>query len=290
MGKRGMTLVKPALAGDLMMYIIVGVIVGGRLGYAAFYDQTLLITVGSSFPYWELLAINHGGMASHGGMVGVVVALILFGRRHDVPFLHLLDMSAIMAPPGLFLGRLANFINGELWGRPLPDQSTRPSWGIQYPQEVYPGQGSAIDLAPVADFVGGQGDLLIQNTLAHTNGGTPEVIEFLRSSLTVYYPSQLIQAIAEGPLLLLVIIIVWWRPRRPGLIAATFLMAYGMLRILTETVRQPDDGVALLVGLSRGQVLSIGMMIIGGMVAIWVSRRPVDPLGGLGKRLRDGGE
>ena len=112
MSRTERSLIPERNVGDLIVYAVVGVIVGGRLGYALFYQPSLLWTFSPSFPWWELLAINRGGMASHGGMLGLVIAMLLFGRRQQLPALHLMDLLSFAATPGLFLGRMANLING----------------------------------------------------------------------------------------------------------------------------------------------------------------------------------
>ena len=124
--------------GDMMFAVILGVLIGGRLGYAILYEPHLFTDFFPRFPWWGLLAINHGGMASHGGMVGVILALTIFGRRRHIPVLHMLDLGALCSTIGLFLGRIANFINAELWGKPLPAamQSNPPWWSIKYPMQI----------------------------------------------------------------------------------------------------------------------------------------------------------
>ena len=124
--------------GSLLTSLIVGVIVGGRLGFALFYQPQILWTVGPSFPFWELLAIHKGGMASHGGMLGVLIASGWFVRKNNLDLydtLHVADLAAFCATPGLFFGRLANFVNAELWGEPI---ATRPApwWSVKYPNAV----------------------------------------------------------------------------------------------------------------------------------------------------------
>lgn len=130
-----------AKVGDLMFAVILGVLVGGRLGYAIFYEPHLFIGFTRSFPFWDLLAINKGGMASHGGMIGVILAVVWFGRKHHTSMLHILDLGALGNTPGFFFGRLANFINAELWGKPLPPnmqspQADPPWWGVKYPEQI----------------------------------------------------------------------------------------------------------------------------------------------------------
>jgi len=113
----------PAALDDLLLYVTLGVVLGGRLGYSLFYRPELYL----SDPL-QILKVWEGGMSFHGGLLGVVAACVLFARRRGVPVLEVGDAIACAAPIGLFLGRLANFINGELWGRP----SDVP-WAIVFP-------------------------------------------------------------------------------------------------------------------------------------------------------------
>ena len=112
----------------VVLYCVLGVLIGGRLGYALFYGGDTFI----SDPL-QVLRIWNGGMSWHGGFLGIVVAGLLVSRRFGVPFLRLADMAAVGAPVGFFFGRLANFVNGELWGR-----VTEVSWAM-----VFPGAGPA---------------------------------------------------------------------------------------------------------------------------------------------------
>jgi len=282
MSRTKRSLIPERNVGDLIVYAVVGVIVGGRLGYALFYQPSLLWTFSPSFPWWELLAINRGGMASHGGMLGLVIAMLLFGRRQQLPALHLMDLLSFAATPGLFLGRMANLINGELWGKPLPAsmQLDPPWWSIKYPDEVLLG---TIDLTTVAPHVTGSGTLP-EMTADAIRRGDGEVVAEIVPQLTAFWPSQLIQAVAEGPLLLLVLVAVWFVPRKPGIVTGTFLVTYGLLRIVTEVVRQADDGVAIIAGLQRGQLLSVGMIIVGVVLLLICSRAQSVRVGGFAPR------
>ena len=98
---------------DLLTAIIIGVIVGGRLGYVLFYDLGYFL----SHPL-QILAVWHGGMSFHGGLIGVILATFIYGRRQSVSAWKILDLLAVVAPIGLFFGRIANFINREVMGRP----------------------------------------------------------------------------------------------------------------------------------------------------------------------------
>lgn len=122
----------PAQVDDALTYVGLGVILGGRLGYCLFYQPSIWLRP------WRVLELWHGGMSFHGGLVGVLAALWLFAYRHRLDLLRVLDYVACAAPFGLFLVRLANFVNGELWGRPsgLP-------WAM-----VFPGSGDGVPRHP----------------------------------------------------------------------------------------------------------------------------------------------
>ena len=268
-----------AKVGDMMMWIIGGVLVGGRLGYVLFYDPQLLIEFEGSFPWWQVLAIHRGGMASHGGMVGVILGLLWFAKRNNIPLLHPLDVASFICTPGLFLGRLANFINGELWGEAWDGEGEAPAWTVKYPEEVLVNPGG-FNLEPLRSQIGGDTSFH-QRVVAEAQNGNESVIAVLQPQLTAFYPSQLIQAITDGPLLLAAVALVWLRPRKPGVIGGSFLMFYGALRMITELYRQPDAGVALMVGLSRGQQLSLIQIALGLALLLWSVSRNTTPIGGL---------
>jgi phosphatidylglycerol:prolipoprotein diacylglycerol transferase len=121
---------------DFIIWVTLGIILGGRIGYVLFYN----------FPHFaahpaEIIALWKGGMSFHGGFIGCVLAVVLFAWRRDIPFLSLGDVTTAVAPIGLFLGRLANFINGELWGRPtdVPWAMIFPNGGplARHPSQLY---------------------------------------------------------------------------------------------------------------------------------------------------------
>ncbi len=317
--------------GDMMFSVILGVLVGGRLGYVIFYERYLLTDFSAGFPFWGVLAINKGGMASHGGIIGVIIALTIFGGRRNLSILHMLDMGPLASTMGLFLGRIANFINAELWGKPLPAhmQADPPWWSVKYPTQIIERWAAVIqpraglsdrshaDLvaACAADFgidpslpdvaqrvvdeahrrigalsqqldpIIGVDDRFLDRVVAIAGDAGAsthaEVVSVLKPLLTAYYPSQLIQALTDGPLLAAVLVTVWLKPRKPGVAGSWFLISYAVLRVASEVFRQPDAGVGLTLGLSRGQLLSALMFIIG-CVCLWVStNRKVDKMSGL---------
>ncbi len=300
MSRSERSLIPAAEVPDIMVAVVVGVLLGGRLGYCVFYDPGLLVEFTSRFPFWGFLAINRGGMASHGGMIGVVLACLVYARRHRHSLLHMCDVGALVTPPGLFLGRLANFINGELRGTPLPAdaQANPPWWSVKYPDEVLDleparldgvrdGLTAALQLEPRVD----PGKLLAETHEALL-AGDATVTALVRPLLTAHYPSQVLQALTDGPILLALLIVVWWRPRKPGVVGSWFLIGYGVLRILTEAVREIDPhlkGWQTPLGLvSRGQLLSALMVVAGVALLAACARRDVPELGGLRPRPRPG--
>lgn len=275
-------LLSPQQVGDYITYAIIGVLVGGRLGYCFFYDPSLLVEFSSSFPYWGVFAIHEGGMASHGGVIGMVVAMAILAARSGVPFLHLLDVTAFVAPPGLFFGRLANFVNGELWGVPLPAsmQADPPWWSIKFPEEInYVSPENVQALAPL--LVNPAVEDLPRQVVIEAYSGNEALLEELGSHLVARWPSQFFQAMSDGPILLLVLVLVWLVARKPGIVAGWFLVAYGTLRIITEFFREPDEGLSFILGMSRGQALSVLMILLGIGLIVWCAARNVDRVGGL---------
>ena len=220
-------------------------------------------------------------MSSHGGMLGVILAVLWYCHRQKLTKLHILDISAILATPGLFFGRVANFINGELPGRPLPpDQQglDAPWWAIQYPQDVR--QWSHEQFEPFQPHLPPT-EQPAEAIIEAAHDGHEPVIELLQQTLTAHYPSQLAQALTDGPLLLIPLVLIWLRPRMPGVVGAWFMILYGVMRIATEFIRTPDEGVAIILGLTRGQLLSALMIVVGAIALAIVTRRDAKPMGGL---------
>lgn len=306
LAKRDRIAIAPERVPDAIFTLILGVLLGGRLGYIAFYQPSLLWTVYDRAPWWGVLAITEGGMASHGGMIGVAVACWWIARREKTPFLHIADCVAFAAPIGLFFGRLANFVNGELLGRiAAPPGQPAPWWAVRYPQELLtgadPGVGHRPMLAPeqqaalqalldrarppsiiesrtASGAYYEQADALIRQV----QRGTPEFVEGIAPLLASRHPSQIYQALAEGVALGLALLIVWRRPKRPGVVAAAFLGVYGVLRILTEFVRLPDEHLQVqrILSLSRGQWLSVAMLAGAAFIWWWSRARSGAPMGG----------
>lgn len=297
LAKRRRIVMTPEQVGDFVMYAVAGVLIGGRLGWVLFYHPSALWSTIPEAPWWEAIAINHGGMASHGGMLGVIAAMWLFSWRYKVQPLAVLDVAALLAPFGLFFGRLANFVNGELRGQPCD-----PSFplAVKFPQEIVEdwginefrhakGLASFFDIPPlhweeflrsVENHTLGAAEQLMQyrhDLLDAVRAGNQQVISIVEPMLIARHPSQLYQAFAEGIVLGSILFFIFFviRPKRHGIIGAWFLIAYGVLRITTEVWRLPDEGIERFIGLSRGQWLSVGMVIVGiGLLGVLL-RRPL---------------
>jgi phosphatidylglycerol:prolipoprotein diacylglycerol transferase len=207
---------------DFILWVTVGIILGGRTGYVLFYNPVFFMHHPADiFELWK------GGMSFHGGFMGCVAAVIWFCRANNLPILSLGDITTAVAPIGLLLGRIANFINSELWGRPA-DPSL--PWAMVFP-----------------------------------NGGS-----------LPRHPSQLYEAGLEGVLLftILAIMIRLGALKRPGLVLGSFVAIYGLARITGEMFREPDPQLGFLWGgLTMGMLLSVPMVIAGGVIIVLTLRR-----------------
>ncbi|MCS6838546.1 MAG: prolipoprotein diacylglyceryl transferase [Bdellovibrionaceae bacterium] len=278
------------MLGDLVTYGAFGVLIGGRLGYAIFYSPDLFIKFRSDFPFWGLLAVNEGGMASHGGMIGLVVGCWLFARKHKVNLLYVFDLVAVSGPIGIFFGRIANFINGELVGREAPPGLP---WAVKFPTDIefWPSQApeKLRDLAQVVSKLPGwtaeKWQEVVENMgrsfearqmvyealhqiVIGCQKGQQDLIQGIAPYLVARHPSQIYQALLEGLLLFLVLFFLWAKDRKPGLIGAYFVIFYALARIIGEQFRMPDAHIGYQwLNLTRGQWLSIGMLVVG--VVLW---------------------
>lgn len=226
---------------DFLTWGILGVILGGRIGYVLFYKfSDYLANPLDIFKVWE------GGMSFHGGFLGVVVAMWLFGRKHNISILKLMDTVAPLVPLGLASGRIGNFINGELWGRVT---ELNAFWAMGFPQARYEDAEAA----------------------AHN----PLWAEWLQQyGMLPRHPSQLYQFALEGICLFVIVWIFSKKPRPAGQTAALFLGGYGLFRFIAEFARQPDDYLGLLtLGLSMGQWLSLPMIVLGAIGFVWFGRK-----------------
>jgi phosphatidylglycerol:prolipoprotein diacylglycerol transferase len=277
--RTGRTMLTLAQVGDFATLIVVGVLVGGRLGHVVFYQPDLLVSFSGSFPFWGLLELQRGGMSSHGGIAGIAVVCFLFAAKHKVPVLHLGDLACFAAPIGLGLGRLANWVNGELWGKPLPEaaQADPPWWSVKYPEEMlltgFPHVAELAKLAPMRTSLGLEPDVPIARALYDAcYSGNAAVVAEIAPLLTARYPINFMQALTDGVILLAVLVLAWIRPRPAGWIFGWFFLAYGVLRIFTEQYRVADPDILTIGPVTLPMLLSAAMSAIGIATLVVVSR------------------
>jgi phosphatidylglycerol:prolipoprotein diacylglycerol transferase len=232
----------PVQIDDLILWITFGVILGGRIGYILFYMLVNPDQRADLFAHpVEIFEIWKGGMSFHGAVIGVALALIGFSRTSRINLLLLADIVAPCEPIGQFFGRLANFINGELWGR----VTTLP-WGMTF----------------------------CNKRLADANNGICPAGDMPR------HPSQLYEAALEGVVLFLVLRWATHHAKwlqRKGAVTGLWLVGYGLIRLALENVRNPDEGMPNFpLGLTMGMMLSIPM-ILGGAWLLWRAFREAPP-------------
>ncbi len=250
----------PAQVSDFICWAAVfGVMLGGRLGWILFYG--LREDHSADHWYWPV-EVWKGGMSSHGGMLGLVLFTFYWSKRHHVSWTSIGDSLVVVAPVGLFLVRMANFINGELFGRP----ATVP-WAMQFPKEL--DERLSPELVERAQAVFGPLDADWAPRLADAVPDHPELIEPLRRVLTPRHPSQIYEALLEGVVLFSVLWFMRTRCRVPrGVLTGTFFILYAVLRIIGEMFREPDP--AWHVGpISAGQFLSIFLVFLGSAFIAW---------------------
>ncbi len=234
---------------DVIFWVAIGVMAGGRLGYLFFYEPAMLLgawePIGATMsdgivktaigwiPIPPALMLWKGGMSFHGGLIGVTIAGVLYARRYKVNWLSLGDLFSCAAPIGIFLVRIANFVNGELYGRP-----TDASWAMVFPADP--------DQLP-------------------------------------RHPSQLYEAALEGLVLFAVILIATRRfhfLKRPGATMGVFLAGYALSRIFVENFREPDAFLPNFpIGLTMGMMLSLPMLALG-LTFLWRAFRPAPAAAG----------
>jgi phosphatidylglycerol:prolipoprotein diacylglycerol transferase len=243
-----------------------GVLLGGRIGYALFYDLPNL-----AHDPLRLLRVWEGGMASHGGILGIILFSFWYARRHRVSWTGLGDNLVVVAPIGIFFGRCANFINGELFGR-----ITSVPWAVQFPKELYEDPALA-ERAALACITRVDPQLNSVDAIVSASEQSEPVRRVLSEILNPRHPSQLYEAGLEGAFLFLVLWLLRTRMRLPeGGVTAAFFIVYAAVRILGEEFRQPDAGVAFTLGLTRGQFLSVLTMAVGLAFAVlaWLRKKP----------------
>ncbi len=271
---------------------IFGVLIGGRVGYVLFYDlpnalhegyTPLLWRFSSQFPYWGLLDVMNGGMSAHGGIVFTIITLMVFVWRYNVglakanpgvpldsdprlrkaSLVNVGDACCMVVPIGLCFGRIANFINGELYGH----ASTLP-WAVQFPSEIYAPTNGVMDPGVEAKLPG-----LLQHLHPFMNfdaaldifskdlqNHVPAAMEAVRTILPGRHPSQLYEGLLEGVLLFVICYTIGRLWRKDGMASGAFLTFYPVMRIIGEQFRVGDHAV-VFAGMSAGVLYSLAMII-----------------------------
>ena len=264
LAKRGYTNLPVERVGDFITgAALFGVIIGGRLGYVFFYNPEMLRAPLSILRVWE------GGMSSHGGMIGLLLFTLYYAHRHKISWMNLGDNLGVTAPVGLFFGRCANFINGELYGR-----ITTVPWAIQFPKELldHPTEANRA----IASCSQIDPSLSTPEAIVVAVHRQPQVAATLRSILPPRHPSQLYEAFFEGIVLFASLWLVRTRTRQPnGMLMGLFFTCYAIFRIVIEYFREPD---ATLIGhFTRGQFFSFFLIAIGLGFMVAAKMRPTFP-------------
>ncbi len=237
-------------ADDMLTWIVLGIILGGRLGYVLFYKPLYYFENPG-----EIIRLWDGGMAFHGGMLGVILAVWVFCVRNAVAKIHVADLLAVCVPPGLLFGRIANFINAELYGRP-----TDVPWGVKFPSMCFDPSRQPCEAAGQWFYYGTE---------------------------VARHPSQLYEAGLEGLLLGTILLVMALRGafKTPGLTVGVFFAGYGISRFIVEFYRLADEqfmtpdnpaGYVMRIGdwgITKGQQLSLPMIVLGLGLILWALLR-----------------
>ncbi|MGR4897156.1 prolipoprotein diacylglyceryl transferase [Stenotrophomonas sp. LARHCG68] len=235
---------------DLLFYAMLGVVLGGRIGYMLFYAT-------AEFLHNPLLLLRvwEGGMSFHGGLLGVLIAGWWWTRKQRQHFFDTIDFVAPLVPLGLGFGRLGNFVGGELWGK-----FTHSGWGVVFPH------------SPLKDVPAGL------PTMEQLMSAAQIKQDFAAGLLTQYarHPSQLYEAVLEGLVMFVVLWLYSMKPRPRYAVSGLFALMYGAFRFLVEFVRMPDNGAYVAFDwLTRGQILSLPLVALGVILLVMSRRAPV---------------
>ena len=270
LAKKGYSQLAPEQVGDFITWAaLFGVFLGGRVGSFILYGGWRQIPHDpfAFFRVWE------GGMASHGGILGLTLFTLWYARRHHLSWTSIGDNLCVVAPIGLFFGRIANFINGELYGR----VANGVSWAMQFPKEITDdpqlGARAAALLEHQPSVAAYAEKMDITEAIVTAARSDGHVREVLATILTPRYPSQLIEAGLEGIVLFCALWSLRTLVRVPrGVITGAFFILYALLRIAGEQFRQPgsDSPFAFAFGfLTYGQILSLFLILIGAAFLAW---------------------
>lgn len=329
LANRGAKTIAAEKVTDYLTYIVLGVMLGGRIGYVLFYSPDLLTSFKSHLSltipgtdigivtdhFWSAIAVWEGGMASHGGIIGIILAAMIYARKEKLDWLHLGDLTTLGGGVGIFFGRIANFINGELMGR---ECSPDLPWAVKFPADIYRWVGYEQDklmsLKSVSPLLGisadewtswvqslhtnnsslGRIQSFLDRIIFEIQNSNASVTQAMGEILVPRHPSQLYEALLEGLFLFVVLFWFWRKPRKPGVIGALFLTLYSVVRIFGEQFRMPDAHIMsqefAQYGITRGQLISSGQFLLAAIFLYWVWNRKVDVISGWGpeaQKLRD---
>ncbi|WP_348666570.1 prolipoprotein diacylglyceryl transferase [Arsenophonus symbiont of Ornithomya chloropus] len=221
---------------NLLYLSFFGVVIGGRVGYVLFYNFSLFL----SNPLY-LFKVWHGGMSFHGGLIGVICVMFWYAYKTKRNFFSVADFVAPLIPFGLGIGRMGNFINGELWGR----VTLNTPWAMLFPKSH---------------------DYDIQ--IVHQDSSLLPIFEKY-GGLLPRHPSQLYEMFLEGMILFLILNVFIYKLRPQGSVSGLFLISYGIFRTFVEFFREPDFQLGLFFGMSMGQILSFPMIVFGIFLMKW---------------------
>lgn len=262
----------------IILGAMLGVMLGGRLGHTLFYNWDEFVQNPAIF--FDILG---GGMASHGGILGLTIFTWFYARKRKISWAGLGDNLCVAVPIGLFAGRCANFINGELYGRIVTGEAAKSWWAVKFPPELH--ERELFDNAAIGQLVNraGQADPTFFETIANPQltryGQVNALIECARENeaveaviaevLNPRHASQLYEALGEGLLLFLVLFAIRmkWKNLYHGILTGLFFILYAVVRISLEFVREPDS--SLILGLTKGQFYSTFMIVIGAGFIAW---------------------
>ena len=271
MARRKLWVLPPERTADFIAAAaLFGVFLGGRLGYVLFYQIPRDGIASILENPLVLLKVWEGGMASHGGILGLAIFSWVYARRAGVSWTGLGDGLCLAAPIGIFCGRVANFINGELYGR-----AANVPWAVRFPLSL--GEESEARQAAAWQAVSRASPEPLDGTMAgllHAAREFPAVAAELGEYLTPRHPSQIYAALLEGLLLFVILLVVRlrWKRAPHGMLTAIFFGGYGVLRIIGEFFREPDAAWVVEGVVTRGQFLSFFMLVAAGLF-LWHALR-----------------
>ena len=260
MARKRLWVLEEEQVGDFIAALaLFGVFLGGRLGYILMYQIPAEGWEGLKADPLMVFKVWKGGMASHGGILGIVIFTWFYSRKHKISWTGLGDGVCVVAPIGLFFGRIANFINGELYGR----IAEGVPWAVKFPLSLAQCPREVQDAAWLAcsKVEPGLAHAKSLEQLAAAGRANPEVLQVLANFIPARHPSQIYEALLEGVLLFAILLTTRLKfPKAPhGTFTAMFFGLYAILRIIGEQFREPDAAMVWI--FTKGQFFSLFMLL-----------------------------